>query len=334
MWQDALVEIGCVTGGTADPAQAAAEALRVIHRIVPYAAACVSRYDPLTGEHRTLANDGYPDHVLRFLDTHFVDDDAAYSIMRGEDTTPMRWRDFPGAVPYRETRSAVETFKPNGFVEGVTVCLYTRSGRYTGSLHLSTDSTEHPSDDAVPALVTLQTMLAGVADVMRTATDPLTTLGPADNAAIVSRDGRAVAVPGCDLGPQLAREDGLVADVASHLTGGYVPPRFWWSDEGGGWHQVRMYPVAGGAVVVETPARLPYELTARELDVLHLMVAGYTNPQIAAALTVAPKTAAKHVEHLLAKLGCGSRTEAAVLAIREGLIRLPDETIPRLRAVA
>ncbi|MEV6523934.1 LuxR C-terminal-related transcriptional regulator [Longispora sp. NPDC051575] len=334
MWQDVLVEVGCVAGGTADPAQAASEALRVIHRIVPFAAASLSRYDPLTGEHRTLANDGYPDDVLRYLDTTFVDDDIGYRTMRGSSTTPLRWRDVPGEVPYRETRSALETFLPNGFVEGVTVCLYTRAGRYTGSLHLSTDSTAHPADDVVPALVVLQTMLSGVADGMRAATDPLTLLGPGDRAAVVSREGRAVAVPGCDLGPQLARGDGLVADVARHLAGGHVPPRFWWPDPDGGWHQVRMYPVAGGAVVVETPARLPYELTARELDVLNLMVAGYSNPQIAGALTVAPKTAAKHVEHVLAKLGCGSRTEAAVLAIREGLIRLPDETIPRLRAVA
>ncbi|HKP90933.1 MAG TPA: helix-turn-helix transcriptional regulator, partial [Thermoleophilaceae bacterium] len=61
------------------------------------------------------------------------------------------------------------------------------------------------------------------------------------------------------------------------------------------------------------------ELTAREREVLRLVVAGLSNAQIADELVIAPKTAEHHVSHVLAKLGVRSRAEAAAHAVREGL---------------
>jgi DNA-binding CsgD family transcriptional regulator len=61
-------------------------------------------------------------------------------------------------------------------------------------------------------------------------------------------------------------------------------------------------------------------LTPRELDVLRLLVVGQSNPQIAEALFISPRTATTHVTNILAKLGVTSRTEAAARAIREGLV--------------
>jgi DNA-binding NarL/FixJ family response regulator len=61
-------------------------------------------------------------------------------------------------------------------------------------------------------------------------------------------------------------------------------------------------------------------LTARELDVLQLLVDGRTNEQIGAALFMSPKTASVHVSHILQKLGAANRTEVATLAHRRGLI--------------
>jgi DNA-binding NarL/FixJ family response regulator len=63
----------------------------------------------------------------------------------------------------------------------------------------------------------------------------------------------------------------------------------------------------------------PYELTAREVDVLELVAAGMTNPQIAASLYISRKTAEHHVSSILIKLGVSSRTEAATAAVRLGL---------------
>mgnify|MGYP000512919994 CR=1 FL=1 len=63
----------------------------------------------------------------------------------------------------------------------------------------------------------------------------------------------------------------------------------------------------------------PALLTPRETDVLHLLVEGRSDKEIAAALFISPRTATTHVTSILAKLGVGSRTAAAAVAVRRGL---------------
>ncbi len=60
-------------------------------------------------------------------------------------------------------------------------------------------------------------------------------------------------------------------------------------------------------------------LTAREFEVLRLVAAGRSNPEIAAELFISAKTASVHVSNILAKLGVGGRGEAAAAAHRLGL---------------
>jgi DNA-binding CsgD family transcriptional regulator len=60
----------------------------------------------------------------------------------------------------------------------------------------------------------------------------------------------------------------------------------------------------------------PAGLTPRETEVLELVVEGATNAQIAEALVIAPKTVDHHVSAVLAKLGVGSRREAAAAVAR------------------
>ncbi|MGD9987609.1 ATP-binding protein [Pseudonocardia sp.] len=64
----------------------------------------------------------------------------------------------------------------------------------------------------------------------------------------------------------------------------------------------------------------PAGLTARQLDVLALLVDGLTNADIAARLVISPKTADHHVSAILAKLDVRSRAEAAAAARRLGLV--------------
>jgi DNA-binding NarL/FixJ family response regulator len=63
-----------------------------------------------------------------------------------------------------------------------------------------------------------------------------------------------------------------------------------------------------------------YRLTVRELEVLQLVAAGRSNREIAGRLFISEKTVGVHISHVLAKLGVTSRTEAAALAHRDGLV--------------
>ena len=63
-----------------------------------------------------------------------------------------------------------------------------------------------------------------------------------------------------------------------------------------------------------------YGLTFRELTVLHHVAAGRADKKIAHELGISPLTVSKHVGNILGKMNAGSRTEAGVRALREGLL--------------
>ena len=66
-------------------------------------------------------------------------------------------------------------------------------------------------------------------------------------------------------------------------------------------------------------AALPGGLTGREAEVLALVAAGRSNREIAASLVLSPKTVARHLSNIFAKLGVSSRTQAAAYAFEHGL---------------
>ncbi len=66
------------------------------------------------------------------------------------------------------------------------------------------------------------------------------------------------------------------------------------------------------------------ELTGREVEVLQLAGKGITNRQIADQLSISHRTVQAHLSHIFDKLGVGSRTEAVVYALRQGLLAFED----------
>jgi|SRR4051794_32352257 len=64
------------------------------------------------------------------------------------------------------------------------------------------------------------------------------------------------------------------------------------------------------------------EITSREADVLRLVGAGKANKEIAADLHISERTVRTHVSNILYKLGLNSRTQAALWAVREGLVEV------------
>lgn len=63
------------------------------------------------------------------------------------------------------------------------------------------------------------------------------------------------------------------------------------------------------------------ELSERELEVIRLIADGLSNSDIAAALVISEKTVKSHVSNILSKLHLADRTQAAVYAWREGIVR-------------
>jgi DNA-binding CsgD family transcriptional regulator len=78
-------------------------------------------------------------------------------------------------------------------------------------------------------------------------------------------------------------------------------------------------PAGRSAEPVDELAR--FGLTDREREVLLLVAAGHSNPEIAKALFISAKTASVHVSNILAKLGVSGRVEAAAVVHRLGVIR-------------
>ena len=62
------------------------------------------------------------------------------------------------------------------------------------------------------------------------------------------------------------------------------------------------------------------QLSPRELEVLKLMVEGYSNPEIATALYLSPNTVKTHIRGIMNKLSVDDRVQAAVVALRAGLV--------------
>jgi DNA-binding NarL/FixJ family response regulator len=72
----------------------------------------------------------------------------------------------------------------------------------------------------------------------------------------------------------------------------------------------------------------PVALTGREREVLTLVGRGLANKQIARELSIAEKTVKTHVSHVLSKLGLADRTQAALYAVRVGLVDPGDGSGP------
>jgi DNA-binding NarL/FixJ family response regulator len=85
---------------------------------------------------------------------------------------------------------------------------------------------------------------------------------------------------------------------------------------------VLLPPVIAEALIGAGPAegQRAGQLTPRELEVLEHIARGQSNREIARAFTLSEKTVKTHVSSILAKLDVADRTQAALYAVRHGLV--------------
>ena len=108
--------------------------------------------------------------------------------------------------------------------------------------------------------------------------------------------------------PKSASSAIIEAAMRLILAGGrYLPPRL---------AEIASARIESGSVpaVRDDLANLTARLTARQMDVLHLIAKGQSNKEIARTLALSPSTVKSHISHVLTCLGAANRTDAAIKA--------------------
>jgi DNA-binding CsgD family transcriptional regulator len=329
----AFARISRVASDPQPRAERARAVLEELRAIVPYEHAEIAYDDPFSGKRRLLVNAGYADDLLE----HFHGDEFAASLaeLRMYETgQPHCMRDVPGDK--LAVRTIAEFLLPAGYREGLTMALRTEDGRVTGLLNLSTGDRAHPTDEARDAVAALCSTLANVADATRSARFLLQLVEPGAAAVALGHDGTAVALPGV-AGHRLLAEHSRLLRVARRLAlRDRRATRFLWPAPDRRWHRVAVTPCLDddgcAALVSLAPGPIGIDLTRRELEVLTMVTAGWSNGEIGARLSISPRTVGTYVEQILVKLAVPTRAAAAARAVAEGLI-VPLEALGPLRSV-
>lgn len=86
------------------------------------------------------------------------------------------------------------------------------------------------------------------------------------------------------------------------------------------WSRDELRRVTGALSTPRIVSDVEVPLTQRESEVLEQLANGLTNKEIALALGISYETVKEHVQHILHKIGVSDRTQAAVWAVRKGLV--------------
>jgi DNA-binding CsgD family transcriptional regulator len=304
-----------------------AEALLVpLHRLVPFEGAVIFLLDPDRHTPVPVISRGYDEAVSGFI-TSTANTEEIELLGLTRNRAALRVSDLP--VPRHQIHSWVDYLWPAGFREGLAVGLFTPEGRHLGMLGLNTDTVKHPTAAARDLISAMAPAVARAVDPLQSVAAVAGIVGGAYAGIVMTRSGNALALSGLPGHPLLTVGSDLLAVVAQRVTGDGAYGSFLWPDaaDDARKRHVRITmlncPVDSPqhlvAVVLMSPPGDLRGLTHRELEILGLIVEGWPNRRIAAALFITARTVATHVEHILPKLSTPTRTLAAVRALRLGL---------------
>ncbi len=321
---DGIARVARAASEPLAPRERAVAVLAALREVVPFDHAALSFVDPLDGQRRLLANDGYDESLLDHLNGPDFDEEIR-SLDMHLTGQAVCMRDVPGDA--LAVRTIAERLVPAGYSEGLTMCLRTADGRETGLLNLSTADPDHPSDTERELVQALGATLANVVDPTQSARFLLSLIEPGAFAIALSRAGDVVRLAGVP-GHVLLAEGAQLPRHAHSLTerDGRRHTRFLWPADDRRWHRISVIPCrADGiegcdAVVTIAAETLVIELTRRELEVLTMLTSGWSNAEIGSRLWISPRTVGTYVEQVLGKLGVPTRAAAAARAVADGLI--------------
>jgi DNA-binding CsgD family transcriptional regulator len=327
------VEIGRIASTPGSVEQRVAALWEPLRRVVPFQAACIKLVDAAREESR-LISVGYDEKFREYL---VSPENMAEVELIGYRRTrhAMRLQDFP--VPVERIRSWVEYLGPAGYRGGLGVGLFTMDGRYLGVLGLNTDHPDHPTEAARDLIGMLAPVIANAVDPLRTMTEAARLVCDATAGVVLTHGGDTLPLASLPAHPVLAA--GSAALVAAQwlaiegASGAFVCP---WPEATPDGELLRLtvlarrpeFPVRWAGVALVSPLGDRRGVTRRELQILGLLIEGWSNLRIATTLVIAERTVATHVEHILVKLDAPSRTLAAARALRLGLYVPRSVTFP------
>jgi DNA-binding CsgD family transcriptional regulator len=298
--------------------------LEKLGEFVPSDATWLALADPQSNVHATVGSAGLDRPVLDYLDRPTVAREIQLAGIN-RALPPFSLGQLP--TPAEEFPTWSECLIPAGFHEALGVPLFETGGPYFGMLTLLFSSRRPPSAAVRDRMSQLSPMIARGVSPIRSLLATAHLVQGATAGALLYEDGTAHPLDGLQDHSLLAAVSPVVAIARKTLMTGHVYQSFLWPTQRvpTSTTHMRMTVLAAteapdfvlGALLI-TPEADCRGLTPRELQVLGLLVDGRSNQQIATRLSVAPRTVAAHIEHLLTKLNAPSRTLAAVLAEREG----------------
>ena len=318
-----LTEIAAAPGLLPERGEALLAELR---RHLPFDAAWIALAEPFDSGYVSLASTALDQSTVQYLSGPKNAHDIEVTGLN-RDSAPLSPSDLP--YPVEELPTWSECLIPTGIHEALAVPLFAPGPRHVGFMALLTSDKKPPAEATRDHLGHLAPVIAQGIDPVRTLLTAARVVQSATAGVLLSIDGDVAPLPGIGDDPLLARGSGVLDAARAAFTEGHIYTSFMWPR--GGTHapdgHVRVTVLSGtdvearvlpGAVLLSPSGDL-LGLTPRELEVLGMLVEGWTNQEIASALVVAPRTVAAHVEHILVKLGAASRTLAAVRAVRTGL---------------
>jgi DNA-binding CsgD family transcriptional regulator len=313
----ALGEIGALAHGHAPLRHRAEAALEAIATFAPADGAVLDAWNPALGRHEPLANIDVPADVLTFEASNLFLRDPGYRYVRARRAAHRRC-DVPGA---ERNALITEVCEPAGYREGVTACLF-NGGRYTGMVNLGFVDERPLEPWRMVILTAVLESLGRLVDLTQSAAVAEAALQPDTPAAVLHADGRSEPVPGRPRSPLLDAGAPALRAARRHAPRRQGTAAFLWADDGEIWRMLvlRLGTAGAAGTLLVTVQPASSTLSLRELEVLARIVRGLPNPTIAAQLGISAHTVARHVEHILDKLGVAGRVEAAACAVREGLV--------------
>ncbi|MCH2595967.1 MAG: response regulator transcription factor [Pirellulales bacterium] len=153
-----------------------------------------------------------------------------------------------------------------------------------------------PECDGITCLSRLRTKLPDV---------PVLMFSAFDNPTYIAR---AVALGATGFLVKTASRDEFLTAIRSASSGEAI------------WTREELRRVTGALSTPHIAVDLEVPLTKRESEVLKQLALGLSNKEIALALSISYETVKEHVQHILRKVGVSDRTQAAVWAVRKGLV--------------